>query len=1052
MHVIKSNIISVEKFFSRYHRTSLLFYSGLFILAIALLVLIGWQFDIYQLKSFAPDHVSMKANTAFAFALSGIALTIISRKEIRVRYIVLILALLIAAIGLLTLIEYAFGAQFGIDEILFKEDHHLVETSHPGRMSPNSAVIFLLSGAVFIMLTWRSLYNWYLVNFTLYFSLAVAILGLIGNVTGILELTGPLELTKMAIHTSVLFVVLNMNMLLYANTIKDGSFTIESKLLGGLTVMLVVIVFIAIVAISNNQAVIDAGATNTEKLAGRSRHIIYAMALLQVILLLFVFYTVMKDIAGRKKAERSLLYSEQRNSAIAENLPRGMVYILDPDLRITFFAGERMKEPGFSDDDLKGRCVKDILTGEAADTALDQFRKVLKGESVSFQLQIEALHYLVRAIPLFNQNRQVDSILALSIDITEQVEKEAQIQCYANEIRDLYDSAPSGYHSIDAEGYFTRINNTELNWLGYKREEVIGKIRFTDILTHASQEKFRKEFPAFIESGSVTDLEFKLVRKDGSTFFVSLNSTAITDGNGKFLMSRSTMFDITKRKKIEKELLKAKKKADIANKAKSIFLANMSHEIRTPMNSILGYADILNNVLTDRAHKEYVNSIILSGSGLLALINDILDLSKIEARKLALQFTNINTCTFFTEFENIFSPKLLQKGLDFSIDIASGMPAGLYIDEVRLRQILFNLIGNAIKFTDEGGIRLKVSCENLKVTEYSPGHTEEFIDLVIEISDTGIGIPENLQKRMFKPFTQANQSQKREGTGLGLAIVQRLAALMNGTVTLFSTPGEGSTFTVRIPDIAFMREFEVQPPENQTDPGTIVFDKATILVVDDVEHNRKYLADALNNTKIRLVEASGGLEAIQIAKEVHPDLIITDIRMPRMDGFKLLTNIRKESSLQDIPVIAYSASVMKDQKIKIFKSEFSGLLIKPLRVAELFHELCKFLPHSLKVSDESLKKDKYIAEQPVLRLPELLTLLETELYQEFKKFSKQQPIDKVIDAGTRLEGLGKTHHVNLLSGYGSELKNAAEDFNIEKMLALIKQYPDLIVKIKNSAK
>ncbi len=347
--------------------------------------------------------------------------------------------------------------------------------------------------------------------------------------------------------------------------------------------------------------------------------------------------------------------------------------------------------------------------------------------------------------------------------------------------------------------------------------------------------------------------------------------------------------------KESEELRLAKKAAEEANKAKSEFLANMSHEIRTPMNAVLGYAELLGFMLEDKTQRDYLESIKSSGRSLLTLINDILDLSKIEAGKLELQFEFVNSQSFFSEFERIFSLRLSEKGLKFILDISSGTPAGIYIDDARLRQIILNLIGNAIKFTEKGSIRLKVYTENPQIINYSKGKTEEFIDLIIEVTDTGIGISKEMQEEIFNPFVQGQGQnvKKYGGTGLGLAITQRLVQLMNGTIELDSQLNRGSSFKIKIPGVSYLRDFEKRTEEIQLDPADIVFEKATIIIADDVEHNRKYLIDALRKTNIKIVEAEDGQQALSLAKRIVPDLIITDIRMPVLDGFDLLEQIKK---------------------------------------------------------------------------------------------------------------------------------------------------------------
>jgi signal transduction histidine kinase/PleD family two-component response regulator len=490
---------------------------------------------------------------------------------------------------------------------------------------------------------------------------------------------------------------------------------------------------------------------------------------------------------------------------------------------------------------------------------------------------------------------------------------------------------------------------------------------------------------------------------------------------------------------------------DAANKAKSEFLANMSHEIRTPMNAVLGYAELLGFMVEDKTQRNYIESIKSSGRSLLTLINDILDLSKIEAGKLELKFEYVNSQAFFSEFEQIFSLRLSEKGLKFILDISSGTPEGIYIDDARLRQIILNLIGNAVKFTEKGSIRLKVYTENPQMIKYSKGKIEEFIDLIIEVTDTGVGISQEMRTEIFNPFVQGqgHSIKKYGGTGLGLAITQRLVQLMNGTIELDSLLNKGSSFKIKIPGVSYLRDFGKRTEEIQLDPADIVFEKATIIVADDIEHNRKYLIDALKNTNIEIVEAEDGEEALSLAKRRVPDLIITDIRMPILNGFDLLEKLKSDDALKHIPVIAYSASVMKDQKDRIRESEFAGLLIKPVQVTELYLELMNNLQYksTRNTETEQIKSEISYAKE-IIDLTGLIHTLDILCNDIWQTFHTRQPIDEIMDFGNQLIMLGNDHNAKVIKEYGEELVNSAESFNIEAIINLIRKFPGLIDLLK----
>jgi PAS domain S-box-containing protein len=776
---------------------------------------------------------------------------------------------------------------------------------------------------------------------------------------------------------------------------------------------------------------------------------------------------ILKRQQERDKAEKEIAFLAQVLRNINE-----FVSITDLEDNIIFVNNAWLKTFGYSEDEVFGRKIRMIVSSNNPTELIAEILPATlkggwKGEVLNIKKDGTEFPVMLFTTIIYNNNKEPIALAGISSDITERkrierelikhhdhleelvTERTDELQKYMNETSDLYENAPCGYHSLNEKGLFVRINNTELKWFGYEREEVINKKGTADMLTPESQELFKKVFPEFVIKGEINNLEFEYVRKDGTTFFGSLNATSILDKEGKYLRSRSTLFDITERKRIEVALGKAMEEAENANRTKSEFLANMSHEIRTPMNAVLGYTELLSSLLTDQTQKNYVESIKSSGRSLLTLINDILDLSKIEAGKLELEYDYVDSNFFFTEFERIFALKASEKGIMFIVEIQSGTPAGIYIDEPRLRQIIFNLIGNAIKFTSQGYVKLKVHTDNLQVVNYNLEKSEEFLDLWIDVEDTGIGISKEIMEEIFDPFIQARDQKNIGGTGLGLAITRRLTHLMKGTISLKSELGKGSTFSVKIPEIAFKREFVNTKISVQIDPSEIIFESATILVVDDVEHNRNFIKDTLKNTNLTVIDADEGFKALDLAKMVIPQLIISDIRMPNMDGFELLNRLKSDEKLKDIPVLAYSASVLKDQKERIHQSKFAGLLTKPVNITELYFELMNNLKYKQTRKEKIEQESTNDPGSEIVNFQDLINSLESDFQETWKSFEIRQPIGGIKKFGEDLINLGTDHKATLITRYGKDLVSAAESFNIEAILMLLKQYTSNIEKLKN---
>jgi signal transduction histidine kinase/ActR/RegA family two-component response regulator len=387
----------------------------------------------------------------------------------------------------------------------------------------------------------------------------------------------------------------------------------------------------------------------------------------------------------------------------------------------------------------------------------------------------------------------------------------------------------------------------------------------------------------------------------------------------------------------EKELLEAKLQAERNSAEKSTFLANMSHEIRTPMNAILGFSELLDAELHEPRQRQHLHSIRTSAASLLRLINDVLEISKIEAGILGLQMTPTDPKDICHFIRTVFHEQVARKGIRLACHVADDLPRPLLLDQLRLRQILVNLVGNAVKFTDKGSIEVRVTAER----EEKDGQ----ITLILVVQDTGVGIPEEKLLAIFQPFVQAGTDRERErqGTGLGLAIVLRLTELLGGNISISSTVGEGTCLELRFPHITVSAQTAAPGPAESL--SVVDFNElqpASLLVVDDNETNLQLLAGIFDDTHHKLTFATNGAQALELARTMSPQLMLLDIRMAGMSGREVLQEIRQVPGLKLLPVIAVTASTLQGSEDSV-RDGFNGHLLKPFSRKELFDQLAQFL-------------------------------------------------------------------------------------------------------------
>ncbi|MDM8541251.1 response regulator [Desulfococcaceae bacterium HSG9] len=717
--------------------------------------------------------------------------------------------------------------------------------------------------------------------------------------------------------------------------------------------------------------------------------------------------------------------------------------------------------PGMSGFDVCERLKADERTRDipvifisAFDNTFDKVKSFMLGgvDYITKPFQAEEVLARVTAhIKLRNmQKRLEDQNLQLIDEIDERKRAEEKLKKLSNAV----EQSASSIVITDIDGSIEYVNPAFCKTTGYSYKEAIGKNpRILKSGKHSPE--FYHKMWKILDNGSVWKGEIINKRKNGKLYWEHVTISPVKNRGGDTTHYVTVKDDITWRKKAEAEKIrlleearKARTEAEKANRAKSEFLANMSHDIRTPMNAILGFTELLADQITDSTQKAWIKAVQAGGKSLLTLINDILDLSKIESGKFEINLEPVNIRDLADELARIFQVQIEQKALGFIVEIAPDVPRGLMLDETRLRQVLFNLIGNAVKFTDQGEIRLTV-------TTGVPPAAKGRYDILITVADTGIGIPADDQQLIFDPFRQRNGQKfgKYGGTGLGLTISLRLVKAMNGGMTLQSVPGQGSAFKITLRDIA-VTDTIAKPKNKSTECfEDKTFANATILVADDVDTNRNLIKAFFDDmTDIDIIEAENGAEAVSLTEQRQPDIILMDIKMPVMDGYQAIKRIKAIEHLKSVPIIAVTASAMKQEDKKIKLAGFDAYITKPLRISDLFYQLARFLPC---FEQKNQTEEKSPASEPVeitpetqAKLPEIIFQLENDFMSEWETIRKTEIFDDMAEFAIRIRDFAESHSLAMLMKFGCDLIVHVENFDIDNIDATLDAYPELLQKLK----
>ncbi len=589
-----------------------------------------------------------------------------------------------------------------------------------------------------------------------------------------------------------------------------------------------------------------------------------------------------------------------------------------------------------------------------------------------------AVHVLGSITAQGDENGNWWRIEAMFTDITKRKQAESELRDHQNRLeqrveartrelqqseqrfRTLADSAADPIYLVDLKGRLLDVNQQACRTLGYTREQLL-QMSLAEVNIQYQQDKLSallREQWITLKAGEQLTLEGLHRRKDGSTFPVELKLAAVEKDGQELILAIAR--DISVRKEAEEELKRAKEAAEQTNQAKSDFLANMSHEIRTPMNAIIGMAHLALQTGLSSKQQDYLSKIHSSAHALLEIINDILDFSKIEAGKLTMEGVTFNLEEILKDTSDMLLPTAHDKGLAFTLKLSPELPSWLVGDPLRLRQVLINLMSNAIKFTKSGKILVSADV----MTEDS-----EHVTIRFSVQDTGIGMTQAQVERLFEPFAQGDTSMTRQygGTGLGLSISQQIVHMMGGEIEVESEPGRGSTFSFTVTLMRPEAASKNSPSpvvrlhggaDSQQGHAPVNLSGVRVLLAEDNEINQQVARGLIELTGASVTAVENGRSAVQRLQEEKFDVVLMDIQMPEMDGYTATHQIRSRPELQTLPIIAMTAHAMNEHREEALRAGMNDYVSKPIDPQSLWDTLERWVvPRGATVLTSSERDD-----------------------------------------------------------------------------------------------
>ncbi|MFA6371929.1 MAG: ATP-binding protein [Methanothrix sp.] len=654
----------------------------------------------------------------------------------------------------------------------------------------------------------------------------------------------------------------------------------------------------------------------------------------------------LSEIEERTQAEDALRRSEKEKVAILSGLKKVAVEYLDPQMRIIWVNSPLKETLGITDDEIKDKHCYKIFEG--IDRPCEGCTAIKALQTGQFQegelVTPDGKTWLSRSSPVKDAREMITGVVHVALNISDRKKAESALKESRRLLASIIDFLPDATFVIDKEGRVISWNQSVEKMTGVKSEQILGKGDYEYALPFYGERR-----PVLIDAVRVSDKNFEKLydninRQEDSTLnaeayipnlrgneaYLLGSASALYDSKGDYWGAIESIRDITARKRVETDLQRSKDNAESATRAKSEFLANMSHEIRTPMNAVIGMTGLLLDENLTESQREDVEIIRRSGDTLLSIINNILDLTKIETEKIELERQPFDLRDCLDVSMDMVAADANRKGLNIEYTFEDYVPTVILGDPTRINQILINLLNNAVKFTEKGKISILVSGKAVEDGNY---------ELHFAIKDTGIGIPEDKMGRLFQSFSQIDASTARRygGTGLGLAISKKLAELMGGKMWAESKLGKGSTFHFTIlVEPTFCGPIEIGRSASRVDvPGDL--DKSlSILLAEDNMVNQIVTQRMLNKLGYRADVAANGIEVLQALERRHYDVVLMDVQMPEMDGLKATQAIRQRWPIGELPVIiAMTASALKGDREMCLAAGMDGYVSKPVKIEML---------------------------------------------------------------------------------------------------------------------